>query len=120
MFPSKNTLFALGFAHATAAAIHDVEVGVDGLAFTPNVTTAAKGDTIVFHFYPGGHNVVKGEFASPCTFANDGFFSGFIDPTSGSGPADNVFVVTINDTNPIWYYCSPHCQIGMVGVINPP
>ncbi|KAL8801805.1 MAG: hypothetical protein Q9182_004212 [Xanthomendoza sp. 2 TL-2023] len=28
----------------------------------------------------------------------------------------------VNDTKPIWYYCSQgdHCQNGMVGVINPP
>lgn len=39
----------------------------------------------------------------------------------------DVFVITINDTNPIWFYCSQgvpavytHCAYGMVGVINPP
>jgi uncharacterized cupredoxin-like copper-binding protein len=33
-----------------------------------------------------------------------------------------VFTVTVNDTNPIWFYCGvpTHCQAGMVGVINPP
>jgi len=38
---------------------------------------------------------------------------------------DHVFRVPINDTKPIVYYCSQggpgggHCQIGMVGVVNP-
>ncbi|KAL8679677.1 MAG: hypothetical protein Q9224_007012 [Gallowayella concinna] len=32
------------------------------------------------------------------------------------------YTIMINDTKPIWYYCSQgdHCQDGMVGVINPP
>jgi len=33
-----------------------------------------------------------------------------------------TYTIQINDTKPIWYYCSqgPHCQEGMVGVINAP
>ena len=35
----------------------------------------------------------------------------------------NVFHVTINDTNPIVFYCAQntgsHCKNGMVGVVNP-
>jgi hypothetical protein len=33
-----------------------------------------------------------------------------------------MFLVTINTTDPIYYYCGQigHCQAGMVGVINPP
>jgi hypothetical protein len=35
-----------------------------------------------------------------------------------------MFTITINDTNPIWLYCSQtqgsHCQAGMAMVINPP
>lgn len=31
-------------------------------------------------------------------------------------------VVTLNNTNPIWYYDGQigHCQAGMVGITNPP
>ena len=37
-------------------------------------------------------------------------------------PQGQPFYVTINNTDPIWYYCTAtgHCQNGMVGVINPP
>jgi len=103
--------------------MHDVQVGINGLAYTPNITTAAVGDAITFHFYPGGpggHNVVQGSFDSPCTFLNGGFYSGFI--ITLTGESDNVFTITINDTNPIWIYCSEwmHCQLGMAMVINPP
>jgi plastocyanin len=125
---SKMRIHHMSFAslHLIAAAAgttHDVQVGINGLAYTPNITTAAVGDTITFHFYPGGpggHNVVQGSFDSPCTFLNGGFYSGFI--ITLTGESDNVFTITINDTNPIWIYCSEwmHCQLGMAMVINPP
>jgi hypothetical protein len=33
-----------------------------------------------------------------------------------------TFIVTVNSTDPIWFYCSlnAHCIAGMVGVVNPP
>lgn len=33
-----------------------------------------------------------------------------------------LFLVTVNSTDPIYFYCGQigHCQAGMVGVINPP
>jgi len=47
------------------------------------------------------------------------FFSGTIN--SNSGPASNAFTVTVNSTDPIFFYCATvgHCQAGMAGVINP-
>lgn len=40
------------------------------------------------------------------------------------GSQSTTFSITINDTNPIWLYCSQtelsHCQAGMAMVINPP
>lgn len=93
------------------------------------------------------HSVVQGDFNSPCRPSNPAIYSGFIPSHSGpavspntrdpaetttkaaktnfpipSAPKQNTsFVLTINDTKPIWYYCSQakHCQAGMVGVINP-
>ncbi len=49
-----------------------------------------------------------------------GIFSGFR-PVMADSPSAPVFSVPINDTKPIWFYCSQarHCQMGMVGVINP-
>lgn len=34
---------------------------------------------------------------------------------------NKYFLVPINNTDPIWFYCAQarHCQVGMVGVINP-
>jgi len=115
-----NLLFSAGLVPAALAATLDVQVGAQGLAFTPNVTNAAVGDTVTFHFFPGKHNVAQGSFSNPCSSITGGFYSGFIVPPAGE--ANEVFTVTINDTNPIWYYCTEykHCQLGMAGVINPP
>jgi len=112
-------LTAVLLSCASAATI-DIDVGEHSLSFSPNSTTAAKGDTVVFHFYPGKHSVAESSFDSPCAPLANGFYSGYLD--SNSGESETTFVVTVNDTNPIWFYCSQgnHCQNGMVGVINPP
>lgn len=116
-----------GLVTAAAAATHDVNVGNDlktleGLRYSPNTTTAAVGDTIVFHYWPGPHDVVQGDYNNPCDPVKNGFYSGFITPTGASGEADEMFTITINNTDPIWIYCSEtaHCQNGMAAVINPP
>ncbi|KAB2579126.1 putative extracellular serine-rich protein [Lasiodiplodia theobromae] len=98
----------------------DIIVGKSGLTFEPNSTTADEGDTLTFKFWPKAHSVVQGAFDSPCTPIDTGFNSDFVPVESGA--ANRTFVVTVNNTNPIWYYCSQgkHCQNGMVGVINPP
>ncbi|KAF2808817.1 Cupredoxin [Mytilinidion resinicola] len=90
------------------------------LAFTPNNTKAAQGDTVTFHFYPEAHSVAQGTFAKPCAPKAGGFWSGFVPVASGVSPT--TFVVTVNDTKPIWFYCSKasHCQSGMAGAINGP
>ena len=124
---STSLPYLVSFFSAAAATTHDINVGNDlktleGLRYSPNVTTAAVGDTVVFHFWPGPHDVVQGDYNSPCNPLKNAFYSGFIQPASSSGEADQVFTIIINDTNPIWIYCSEiaHCQNGMVAVINPP
>lgn len=51
-----------------------------------------------------------------------GFYSTFIIPPSDTGTSPTTFIVTVNNTDPIWFYCSEymHCQLGMAGVVNPP
>ncbi|RDW75303.1 hypothetical protein BP6252_06445 [Coleophoma cylindrospora] len=109
----------LAVAAAAQAATIDIAVGETGLKFTPNTTTAAVGDVLAFHFYSGGHSVVSGALANPCTPDATSFFSGYI---PGSSAGDTTFEVTVNSTDPIWFYCSlnRHCENGMVGVVNPP
>ena len=115
-------LSALSALTPTSAKNIDISVGKEGLSFWPNSTTADKGDTLTFHFWPKAHNVVQGSFDSACSpMQGGGIYSDFV-PVNGDKAADKTFVVTVNDTKPIWYYCSQgsHCQGGMVGVVNPP
>ncbi|KAG9662936.1 hypothetical protein KCU95_g14313, partial [Aureobasidium melanogenum] len=107
----------LGSAYATS---HSIDVGEGGLVFSPNSTTAAVGDTVTFHFYPRAHGVARSSYSSPCAAIDNGFNSGFVQVASGESAT--TFTITINNTDPIWYYCpqGDHCQAGMVGVINPP
>ncbi|KAJ5485415.1 hypothetical protein N7539_005403 [Penicillium diatomitis] len=100
--------------------VHRVDVGEDGLSFTPASLNVPVGDKIEFHFYPPAHLVAQSTFANPCSpIKQGGFYSGVV---STSGKSETTFTVTVNNTDPIWYYCGvgQHCQAGMVGVINPP
>ncbi|KAI5197090.1 hypothetical protein AUEXF2481DRAFT_91302 [Aureobasidium subglaciale EXF-2481] len=113
--PLAASLFGTAFA-----ASHSIDVGEDGLVFSPNSTTAAVGDTVTFHFYPRAHGVARSSYPSPCAAMDGGFNSDFVKVASGESAT--TFTITVNDTQPIWYYCpqGDHCQAGMVGVINPP
>lgn len=58
------------FVTLTLAAVHTVEVGESGLSFVPQTISAVQGDTVIFKLYPG-HDVVEGEFNSPCQTDDD-------------------------------------------------
>lgn len=118
----RATFSFLALAAAVSAATISINVGEDGaLKFDPDSVTANIGDLLEFHFYSGtgGHSVVSSTFSTPCVPATDAFFSGYI---TGNDSGDQTFVVAVNSTDPIWFYCSlgSHCQAGMVGVVNPP
>ncbi|PGH03433.1 hypothetical protein AJ80_08681 [Polytolypa hystricis UAMH7299] len=111
-----------GAGTQTQSGDHVIQVGDGGFVFTPDTVTAAVGDKIQFVFHPMNHSVVRSTFDDPCVPTTEGtIFSGFVPVDSGTSP--NVFIVTVNDTNPAWLYCSQnrdsHCQNGMVMVINP-
>ncbi|KAF7914305.1 uncharacterized protein EAF01_000711 [Botrytis porri] len=108
-------------ASKTAATTHVVSVDADSLNYDPKDLTADVGDIIEFRFYPLNHSVARAEYKQPCIPYEDteagkiGFWSGF-EPTS----IPPTFKLLINDTEPIFFYCSAPgaCQEGMVGVIN--
>ncbi|KAL7942233.1 Cupredoxin [Trichoderma barbatum] len=98
-----------------------IDVGKSPFTFTPNDIKADVGDILEFHYHPINHSVVAADFAAPCKpKAEGGFYSGWF-PTK-SGENENVFQVEVNDTKPIWFYCSQtvgnHCGAGMVGAVN--
>lgn len=120
------------------------------LVFEPKNMQAAPGSMVQFHFYPKvclrsagahtsskrpvaltslatqNHSVVQSTFDQPCQPIKNnmpsatGFFSGFM-PVKANASMMPSYTIMVNDTKPIWYYCSQgdHCQDGMVGVINP-
>ena len=108
---------------SSTSGVQTVTVGANNaLSYSPNTITAAVGSSIEFVFSPPTHSVTQSSFDSPCAplANNTGFYSGLFNTASGTNA--NVFTITINDTNPIWFYCAfpSHCELGMAGVINPP
>ncbi|KAL6878698.1 Cupredoxin [Trichoderma novae-zelandiae] len=115
-----STLAVAALSAVASAKTIRIDVGESGLNFSPNDIKADKGDVLTFFYHAPNHSVVAADFATPCQpKAEGGFYSGFF-PTSGE--SKNVFEVTVNDTNPIWFYCSQpvgnHCSAGMVGAVN--
>ncbi len=123
MYPTALATALFTLLPLSLAANIPITVGDGGLKFNPSVVPANVGDTLTFSYYPRNHSVAQSSFANPChPLANGGFFSGFQPLSAGPGPVE--FVVQVNDTAPIWIYCSQtkgsHCQNGMAMVVNEP
>ncbi|GFF41255.1 hypothetical protein IFM51744_04743 [Aspergillus udagawae] len=119
--PTTTSSSATTTSSSASSAIHTVDVGEHGFTFVPDTLSVSPGSKVEFHFYPGNHSVAQAAFSKPChPLSQSSFFSGFFPATNGE--SSDVFTLTVNDTNPIWFYCGQigHCQAGMVGVINPP
>jgi hypothetical protein len=107
--------------------IHIVDVGKDGLTYTPPFITANVGDLVQMRFFAKNHTLVQSSFQDPCTpLAGGGIFAGF-HPSNIT--ADSTGLVTfetatfpVETTSPLWFYCAQadHCQSGMTFAINPP
>ncbi|KAF2840319.1 hypothetical protein M501DRAFT_912454, partial [Patellaria atrata CBS 101060] len=108
------------------ATTYTVTVGKTSHQFGPEITKANVGDVLEFEFFSANHSVVRADFKHPCVpyelfREGKGFYSGFrpVEKNKNNRP---TWHLTINDTMPIFYYCSApsSCtQHGMIGVINP-
>ena len=105
---------------------HVVEVGKDGLTYTPPFITANPGDEVQLLFFAKNHTLVQASFQDPCTPLVNGIFAGF-QPTDVT--ADDTGLVSfrsvsfqVDTASPLWFYCAQadHCQKGMTFAINPP
>ncbi|KAJ7921162.1 hypothetical protein B0H13DRAFT_2318734 [Mycena leptocephala] len=127
-FSSVFTVLATA-AMVSAQQVKTVQVGGPAGVpiFTPNTIDAPVGTIVSFQFsgVPGNHSVTQSTGKSPCEPADGGFDSGwiFVNETLSTLPEWNITIT--NDTTPIWFYCkqigkgpAPHCNLGMVGVIN--
>ncbi len=105
-----------------------VSVGVNGnLSYSPSNIRVNAGEMVQFQFMGGNHTATQSTFDQPCQPAAmfnpniTGFHSGFI-PAAASAAMGQIatYTIMVNDTKPIWVYCSQgrHCEMGMVMVIN--
>jgi len=95
--------------------------------YSPEKITAAVGSMVQFQFRGGNHTITQSTFEQPCAPISSvnssitGIYSSF-QPVAASLAMGQipVFTIMINDTRPIWLYCSQgkHCQNGMSMVIN--
>ncbi|KAK3698415.1 hypothetical protein LTR37_016985 [Vermiconidia calcicola] len=106
--------------------IHYVDVGKANHNFYPNSINAREGDIVSFQFYPANHSVIRAAYGYPCVpyeyleYGEEGFYSGFF-PILGVQDSPPVWNLTINSTEPIFYYCGApdSCTgYGMLGAIN--
>ncbi|KAJ7869923.1 hypothetical protein B0H14DRAFT_3440402 [Mycena olivaceomarginata] len=86
--------------------------------FTPSQITAKNNDIISFQFsgVPGNHSVTQSSFGNPCEPLDKGFDSGWVSVPQNLSSVPEWNLTITNDAAPIWFF--PHCNLGMVGVIN--
>ncbi|TVY32438.1 putative GPI-anchored cupredoxin [Lachnellula subtilissima] len=113
-------------AQTAGTTVHVVKVGSanGSLTFAPNDIKVPAGDMVQFQFAPNNHTVTQSTFAKPCvpisqTSNVSGIYSGFM-PVKAADTNTPTYTIMVNDTKPIWLYCSQgkHCQSGMTMVIN--
>lgn len=101
--------------------------GQPALKYYPDNIKAAPGSMVQFQFWAGNHTVTQSDFDHPCTPISQvnssvtGIWSSFMPVAAGASKKEiPVFTVMINDTKPIWIFCSQakHCSSGMSMVIN--
>lgn len=124
--PSPTTFQSSISTSSSAPQTHTIQVGLLDHKMRPEITEAAVGDIIEFDFYPLNHSIVRAEYGFPCIpyemtgSSKKGFYSGFypVDKVLDNPPK---WSVRVNDTEPIFFYCSApgSCTTwGMVGGIN--
>ncbi|POS69574.1 hypothetical protein DHEL01_v212033 [Diaporthe helianthi] len=127
-------IIALADPFLTTAKVVVIRSTGEAPFFDPTNTTADVGDVLEFHFKAHNRSIVRGDYDRPCepAAAPEAFYSGFFvqdnTDTENVSPNSTVFRVTVNDTEPIVYYCSQngpgfgnHCKDhGMAGVVNEP
>ena len=98
-----------------SAETHNVDVG-PGITFTPAELTINVGDTVVWTWVKGAHNVVSGVDSPDGNFASG-------EPTDEAGTTFEVtFDQAFLDANPMPnneypYFCEVHLSFGMTGTI---
>lgn len=87
-----------------------IQVGQGGFLFSPSSLTVKTGTKVTFTWAAGGHSVVVGSGCTPggSITLNTG--------VQGAGFTTDVTMPSVAGDVP--FYCSPHCGLGMTGVIH--
>ena len=105
-----QTMAPLLAAAATAlAGAETIEVMQVGLTFSPETIEVLPGDTVVWQWTSFDHTVTSGD---KCTF--DGVY---FDAPLDAATQTFEWVVPDDATGEIPYFCIPHCDFEMVGLI---
>ena len=102
-------LVTLLIGKSVQAAVHTVQVGVDGFSFVSADLTIIQGDTVDWVWVGGSHTVTSGTCP---TCPNNG-----VEFDSGPLLFPTTFSHTFTTTGDFPYYCVPHRLFGMTGTI---
>jgi plastocyanin len=126
-FSSLVVAALVSVASAVDVQVVSVASSNNTLRFFPEKVTAPVGSMVQFQFRGGNHTVTQSTFDNPCMPISSvnasvlGIYSGY-QPVAASMAMGQipVFTIMVNDTRPLWLYCSQgrHCQNGMTMVIN--
>ncbi len=87
-----------------------ISVGSGGFLFSPSSLSVKTGATVTFSWAAGGHSVVVGSGCTP---------GGPVTLNTGVQNAGfSADVVMPSVTGDVPFYCTPHCGLGMTGVIH--
>lgn len=75
MLSLKTLAVTSALALQAAATTIRIDVGKNGLVFSPNSTNAAIGDVLEFHFYARNHSVVQGRYDQPVRLSSSGYLA---------------------------------------------
>jgi plastocyanin len=123
---SSDSEIAARDNYRTPHTTHVVDVGKNGLTYSPPFIFAKPGDHVRLDFYAANHTLVQADVTTPCEPKPWGIFAGF-QPTNVT--KNNTGLVTFKSVwfevyteSPLWFYCAQakHCQAGMLFAINPP
>lgn len=111
LFPSLLGLL-LGFAAAPSLSAQTThQVDLDGFSFLPADLTINEGDTVLWNWVSGFHNVLS----------DDGFFASgaaTLPPATFAVTFDAAFLAAAPANGNVYnYHCVPHLALGMVGSI---
>jgi plastocyanin len=106
-------LLAMIAATSAFAETHTVNVGPESQhVFQPSTVTIQPGDTVEWIWKSSGHTVTAGNTNGDHGIPNGMFGTGSVRNTNF------VYSFTFPDPGNFTYYCGPHYEMGMVGVVN--